>query len=111
MALVSSLCIAAPERSGTPACFGRFLVDVPAGATVAGVSTDYLFGFLKLERTVMDAKRFAQFSVEREELYRGKDRKSLSEFLCVRHTMSARSLYAKQEATGSEAAHHSEGTD
>jgi hypothetical protein len=75
MVLASSLCIAAPERSGSSACFGRFLVDVPAGATVAGVSTDYLFGFLKLERTVMDAKRFAQFSVEREELYRGKDRK------------------------------------
>ena len=39
---------------------------------------------------------------------------SLSEILCVRHTMSPRSEYAKQdepEETGSGAAHHSERTD
>ena len=40
-------------------------------------------------------------------------RMSLSEILCVRHNMSARSMYAKQDAkeeTGSGAAQHSEGT-
>ena len=35
---------------------------------------------------------------------------SLSEILCLRHTMLQRSMYAKQEETGSNAAQHSERT-
>lgn len=76
MALASSLCIAAPERSGSLACFGRFLMDVPPGASVSRISTDYLFGSLKSERVDIDEKGFAQFVAKREDAYKGSDKKN-----------------------------------
>jgi hypothetical protein len=75
MVLASSLCIAAPERSGSPACFGRFLVDVPLGGVVYGMSSEYLYGLIGSKKKVSDKGVFEKFIKEREEIYKGVDKK------------------------------------
>jgi hypothetical protein len=57
------------------ACFGRFLINVPDGARVLGVSSDYLFGFLDKDGVALDKHGFEQFLVKREGFYKGRDRK------------------------------------
>ena len=67
---------------------------------VVGVDCD---GIERVLRITNNPDNFGEYSYE-----------SLSEILCVRHNMSTRSMYAKQdeqEATGSGAAQHSERTD
>jgi hypothetical protein len=56
-------------------CFGRFLMDVPPGASVSKISTGYLFGSLKSERVDVDGKGFSQFIAKREAIYKGNDKK------------------------------------
>ncbi|MBS0369477.1 MAG: hypothetical protein JSS57_09785 [Proteobacteria bacterium] len=74
MMAVESTQAASTASSGSVACFGRFIVDLPVGAMVSGLSTSYRFGQVRSERVSLDAKGFAEKMSKRERVIKEQGR-------------------------------------
>lgn len=66
MMAVESTQAASTASGENLACFGRFIVGLPVGATVLGLTTSYRFGQVNSERVSLDAKSFAEEMAKRE---------------------------------------------
>jgi hypothetical protein len=75
MAMIGEVGSASLSEKDRTACFGRFLVDLPAGAEMSTIKVEYMFGKLESQRVTMDATSFVKMTEDREGLYRGQDRK------------------------------------
>ena len=67
---------AEPDEPKRVACFGRFMIDLPPGAEVAGHRSEFMFGTITSQRVTFDAPAFDRLMEQREvELRAGKDEK------------------------------------
>lgn len=55
------------------ACVGRFMIDLPSGAEVLGLSQLYAYGNILSERASLDAKGFEVLMLKREKEIRSTD--------------------------------------
>lgn len=89
------------EEARGAACFGRFMIDFPSSAVVAGHRSEFMFGMIQSERTSPDVDAFSQVMQRREDEVKLGIKNDDYRFVSTRSpTISSRIFVSEDEAFG-----------